>query len=108
MTSTDFLKAPFPYFGGKATIAVDQGDVHGVKGLERPTLSGASKTWPTPIARDAKVAVDPESRDRLMGSLDEAAEFLYSHQVSAWRHSGSPKKKPTSTRKRRHLRSRNC
>lgn len=34
--------------------------------------------WPTPNARDHKGSVDPDSRDRMMGQLDEAAEFLFS------------------------------
>jgi len=37
--------------------------------------------WPTPNARDSKGAVNPDSRDRMMGQLDEAAEFLFSPPV---------------------------
>lgn len=40
-------------------------------------LNSQAAQWPTPTARDHKGAVNPESRDRMMGSLDEAAEWLW-------------------------------
>jgi hypothetical protein len=40
------------------------------------TVASGSSSLPTPTARDHKGAIDPATRDRTSGSLDEAVEFL--------------------------------
>jgi hypothetical protein len=43
---------------------------------EHRTVATGGSLLPTPTARDHKGSADPASRDRMMGSLDEAVERL--------------------------------